>query len=178
MYEFHIFHVDSFKVLTMKIIRLFPFLLFTFYSSAQPYKFAVGVKGDMSTTNSDLAQFSFKNFYSESGAFEINLGTGRRYLWLEGMMMKHIPLRNNLDWYCGAGADLGYWNTNYDRKYNSSERSGFWSGINGVVGIEYTIDFFPLNFALDTGPTLRFLPETELGWKVGIACRYAFKGRL
>lgn len=162
----------------MKLIQFISILFLSFYSYSQPYQFAIGVKGDMSTTNSDLAQFSFKKFYSQSDAFEINVGTGRRFLWMEGMMLKHFVLRNNLFWYGGAGADFGYWNTNYDRKYNTSERSGFWSGINGAIGIEYTFEYFPLNFALDTGPTLRFLPESELGWKVGIACRYAFKGRL
>jgi len=140
----------------------------------QQYKTAIGIKGDWSSLNADMAQFSFKHFYSGPNAIEVNLGAGRRYLWLEGMYLFHHPLKSDFDWYAGGGLDFGYWNTNYDGRYDNATRSGFWSGVTGVFGIEYTCGFIPLNFALDAGPTVRALPDFEVGLKIGFAARYAF----
>ena len=56
----------------------------------QQYGTAIGIKGDWSSLNVDLAQFSVKHFFTESNAFEINFGAGRRYVWLEGMLFTTI----------------------------------------------------------------------------------------
>ncbi len=140
----------------------------------QQYKTAVGIKGDWSTLNADMAEFSIKHFYSGPNAVEINFGAGRRYIWLEGLYLYNHPWKNDLDWYVGGGLDFGYWNTNYDGRYDASTRSGFWSGTTGVFGLEYTCGFIPLNFTLDAGPTIRALPDLEVGVKIGFAARYAF----
>ena len=140
---------------------------------AQQYKTAVGIKGDWSTLNVDMAQFSVKHFFAEPNAFEINFGAGRRFIWLEGMYLYNHPLRNDFDWYAGAGLDLGYSNG----RIFSDVTDGFWGGATGVFGVEYTFDFIPINVALDAGPTLRMIPDFEVGLKVGFAVRYAFGAR-
>lgn len=141
---------------------------------AQQYKTAVGVKGDWSSLDVDLAEFSVKHFFSAPSAFEINFGAGRRFIWLEGLYLYNHPLKNDFDWYVGGGVDLGYWNYNYDRMYDKSTHTGFWGGATGVFGVEYTFDVIPINVALDAGPTLRLIPDMEVGIKVGFALRYAF----
>ncbi len=141
---------------------------------SQQYNTAVGVKGDWSNLDINLAELSVKHFFTGFDALETNIGFGRRYLWLEGMYHRNQPLKGNIDWYGGAGLDLGYWNTNYDNRYDNETHSGYWSGINAVVGLEYTTDFIPINLALDLGPTIRVIPERQIGLRVGFACRFAF----
>lgn len=144
---------------------------------SQRYNTAIGVKGDWSTINADLAQFSVKHFFDTQEALELNIGAGQRYIWLEGMYLYHQTVNNTFDWYLGGGADFGYWNTNYDGRYDKDTRTGFWAGTTGVFGVEYTFDFIPLNFALDGGPTIRMVPDLEVGIKIGFATRYAFGAR-
>jgi hypothetical protein len=140
----------------------------------QQYKTAVGIKGDWSTLNIDMAQLSVKYFFQEPNAFEINFGAGRQFIWLEGMYLYNHPLQNDFDWYAGGGLDLGYWGKHSAGRLNTQATQGFWGGATGVFGVEYTFDFIPINVALDAGPTLRMIPDFEVGMKVGFAARYAF----
>lgn len=162
----------------MKTVSLLIFSLWLGTAAfGQQYKTAIGIKGDWSSLNVDMAQFSVKHFFAEPNAFEINFGAGRRFLWLEGLYLYNHPLKNDFDWYVGGGVDLGYWNTNYDNRYDPATHSGFWGGATGVFGVEYTFDVIPLNFALDAGPTFRMIPDLEVGLKIGFSTRYAFGGR-
>lgn len=140
----------------------------------QQYITAVGVKGDWSSLDTDMAQLTLKHFFSGPSAFEINIGGGRRFVWLEGLYLSSYDLKHSIDWYFGGGIDLGYWNNNFDGAYDDLTHTGFWGGATGVFGIEYTTKVVPLNFALDFGPTLRFLPDIAVGGKIGFSTRYAF----
>lgn len=145
------------------------------YANSQQYRTSIGVKGDWSTLNYDMAELSLKHFYTAHSAFEANLGIGRRFIWLEGMYHRNQTLKKDIDWYVGAGLDFGYWNSNYDNRYDKSTHTGFWGGSTGVVGLECTTEFIPINLALDVGPTVRLIPDLEIGLKVGFALRYAFR---
>lgn len=136
----------------------------------QQYKTAVGIKGDWSTLNVDMAQFSVKHFFNAPNAFEINFGAGTRFVWLEGLYLYNQPLRGGFDWYAGGGIDLGYWNPHSENR----QVDGFLGGTTGVFGTEYTFDFIPINVALDAGPTFRIIPDLQVGLKIGFAVRYAF----
>jgi hypothetical protein len=140
---------------------------------SQQYNTAIGIKGDWSSLDVDLAMFSIKHFFSPPNALEVNFGAGRRFVWLEGMYLYNHPLKNDFDWYTGGGVDLGYWNTNYDGQFDRATHSGFWGGVTGVFGLEYTFSAVPLNFALDVGPTIRVVPDMEVGIKIGFATRFA-----
>lgn len=142
------------------------------HAFGQQYKTAVGIKGDWSTLNVDMAQFSVKHFFSPPNAVEVNFGAGRSYVWLEGLYLYNQPMRNGFDWYAGGGVDLGYSNG----RIFSPLVDGFWGGATGVFGVEHTFDFIPINVALDVGPTLRITPNFEGGFKVGFSVRYAFRG--
>jgi hypothetical protein len=75
----------------------------------------------------------------------------------------------------GAGADGGYWaKGNYGRTDIESQ-TGFWVGLDGTIGLEYTFDVVPINLALDTGPSMRIVPDVKFGWMAGFAVRYAFR---
>lgn len=157
------------------VLVLIGLFLITSFSYAQQYRTAVGVKGDWSTLNYDLAELSMKHFFTDQHALEANVGFGKRYIWLEGAYHHNQRLKGDVDWYFGGGVDFGYWNINYDNRYDRSTHTGFWGGSTGVVGVEYTTNVVPINVALDFGPTIRVVPDLELGVKVGFAVRYAFR---
>lgn len=144
---------------------------------SQQYKTAIGIKGDWSTLNSNLAQVSVKHFFQAPNAVEVNFSAGRHFIWLEGLYLYNQPLKNNFDWYAGGGIDLGYWGEQSADRLEPQQHLGFWGGMTGVFGIEHTFDFIPINIALDAGPSVRIVPNFEVGLKVGFAARYAFGSR-
>lgn len=162
-----------------RTVTLLLFLLLSItnaHSQQKMYKVALGIKGDRSTVGGDMAELSIKTFITSNNALEFNLGVGKRHLWLETMFLRSQDLKKDFDWYYGGGADFGYWSTNFDHRYNDDPtRTGFWAGTSGVLGLEYTFDFIPLNFAIDAGPTVRVLPEFKFGLKIGFAFRIAIR---
>jgi hypothetical protein len=153
------------------------FALSCLTANAQQYNSALGVRLDWSTLNVGLGELSFKHFFNSPNAIDVNFGIGRRYIWTHVMYERNQPFIGDTEWYYGFGADFGYWNTNYDGRYNDEERDGFWTGIDGNLGIEYTFVDMPINLAFDMGPTVRILPDVKLGIMAGFALRYAFRGR-
>ena len=72
-----------------------------------------------------------------------------------------------LRWYYGAGAHLGFYNSN---NYNGSTLIG----IDGVLGLDYKINGAPLNVSLDWQPSFEFGNGTGFeGWG-GLGIRYTF----
>ena len=143
--------------------------LFVFTGQAQQYSTAIGFKGGFSYNGG--AGINAKHFLGGSSAVEISLGGGSRHIWLQGLYERNQDLTHGVEWYYGFGGDIGlFTNGGYDTQYSS----GLFIGIDGVVGVEYTFEDFPLNLALDTGPTLRVIPYVSFGWGGGLAVRYAF----
>ncbi len=141
---------------------------------SQQYKTAVGIKGDWSNLDYDMAQFSVKHFFNAPNAFEANFGAGRNFIHLEGLYLYNSPLRSNFDWFAGGGIDVGYFGHTNTGRIDTQQSNGFYSGISGVFGLEHTFNFIPINVALDAGPTIRVVPNFQVGLKVGFAVRYAF----
>ncbi len=144
---------------------------------AQQYNTAVGLKADWSTVDNALGELSVKHFFTKHSAFEINLGAGQRFFWIQGMYERSQSIRSGVEWYWGTGVDFGHWSRSNGGRVDVMREQGFWTGINGVAGIEYTFEYIPINLALDTGPTFRIIPEAKFGWTVGFAMRYAFRNK-
>lgn len=151
------------------------FCLLTLSVFSQQYNTSIGVRGDWSNLNIDLAELSAKHFFDRNNDLEANFGFGKEYFWLEGMYHRNQTLKKEVDWYVGGGADIGYWNTSYNERYHPGASSGFWIGSSYVLGVEYTAGFIPINLALDVGPTIRIVPQRAIGIKVGFSLRYAFR---
>lgn len=158
----------------MRSILFVGVILLSSSSYSQQYKTAIGVKGDWSNLNYDLALISVKHFFNSPNAIEGNLGFGNGFIWTEAMYHRNFTLKGDLDWYAGAGLDLGYWSARKNDRL-TAPHYGFWSGSTTVVGLELTTNVIPLNFALDIGPTFRLTPNADIGVKVGFAARYAIK---
>ena len=147
-------------------------------SYAQQYKTALGIRGDWSNLDIAYGDISFKHFLGESSnAIDATFGFGRRHVWLQGMYARNYPIFSSVEWYWAAGADIGYWNQNYNYREDGKSIAGIWTGFDANIGIEYTFPMFPVNVAFDVGPTLRMYPYVEVGPMVGFSIRYAFKSK-
>lgn len=145
-------------------------------SHAQQYTTAIGVRGDWSNLDVAYSDLSLKHFINGTrNAFEVDLGFGKRHVWLQGMYERNFALPKNFEWYWGLGGDIGYWNQDYDYSRDDKDNAGVWTGIDANIGLEYTFQSFPINVALDVGPTIRMYPFVEVGPMIGGSIRYAFR---
>jgi hypothetical protein len=144
-------------------------------ANSQMYTTALGVRADASTLDVALAEISVKHFFSEKNAFEINFGAGRYFLWSQLLFHSNNRLKKDIEWYWGAGVDGGYWFTGSHGGGGKYDQNGAWLGLDGVLGIEYTFNYIPINLAMDMGPTFRVIPAYKLGWMLGFTIRYGFR---
>ncbi|MDX9729893.1 MAG: hypothetical protein RBT50_11570 [Bacteroidales bacterium] len=134
-------------------------------AQAQSYKSAIGLRGG------DPSGITFKTFINSTNALELIAGTGYWgnnfsitgfYQW-----QKPTDWTPNLDWFIGPGAHLGFWNKDY-------QYTGVLVGIDGIIGLEYTLDDIPLNFGFGAGPTFHFINNGWGHWNGGFSVRYVF----
>lgn len=139
------------------------------FSLAQNYKTAVGVKGGYPGYGS----INGKHFLNSKTAIEGSIGGGSNTLWLQGLYELNFSLEDGLSWYAGGGANVGFFS--YKNPLNNERTNNIMLGLNGIVGLEYTFEDFPLNVALDTGPNILLINSFGFGWGAGLAVRYAIK---
>jgi len=147
------------------------------FTTAQQYNTAIGIKGGFP----GYGALSVKHFFGGASAVEFNLGGGAHNIWLQGLYERNTNIEGGLDWYWGVGADVGFWSNGYryyNNRYNDDyyyNRGGAWGGLDGVIGLEYTFEEFPLNLALDVNPTVRLFPYVGFGIGGALAARIAIK---
>jgi len=136
---------------------------------AQSYKSAIGLR------LGDPTGVTFKTFISKTNAIELILGTGYwgNNLAFAGYYQWQNPTgwTPNLDWFAGPGAHIGFWN----QTYQDEHAAGILIGIDGVVGLEYTLEDIPLNFAFGVGPSIQLTHGPDpFYWNGGLSVRYIF----
>lgn len=141
----------------------------TISAQAQSYKTAIGLRGG------DPSGITFKTFLGGENALELVAGTAYfgHNLNVTGLYEWQKPTgwTPNLDWFIGPGAHVGFWNAAYKDDYDSSINVG----LDGIIGLEYTLDDIPLNFSLGIGPTFQIIGGPDwYHWNGGIAIRYVF----
>lgn len=144
----------------MKKIFLTSFILLGifFFSevSAQNYNSAVGLRAGFGLTG------TYKKFLNESNALEAYLGIAYYGGFNAGAMYQiHKPLEQlgieNLDWYFGGGAYFGTWGSyGFGGDY-------FFLGINGVIGLDYTFENYPINISADFAPGFNLIQKYSGG---------------
>lgn len=146
----------------MKKILLIAGLLVSAFSFSQSYNLAIGLKGGYPS----LGGLNAKKMLTKSTAAEFSIGGYGGGLYLSGLfeIQKPLPEPTGLDWYLGAGPTVGF-GTN-----------AFYFSVNGVIGLDYTFQDFPLNIALDSGPVIQLIGSNSVfTWGGGFAIRYALK---
>lgn len=138
----------------------------TIGAQAQSYKSAIGLRGG------DPSGITFKTFLNSTNAIELIAGTGYwgHSLTVTGFYQWQNPTdwAPNLDWFIGPGAHVGFWGTDYIH-------TGLLIGVDGIIGLEYTLDDIPLNFSLGAGPSFQFTSGPYwYHWNGGFSIRYIF----
>jgi hypothetical protein len=133
---------------------------------AQDFKTGLGIRVG------GTSGVTVKHFYSRAMAFEGILGFFGNGSSLTGLVEKHGLAfdTKGLQFYYGGGAHVAFYNGRY--RYNNSfwrdinyyDRREVAIGVNGVLGLEYTIPDLPIAFSLDFKPFVEVGPGGYVGF--------------
>jgi hypothetical protein len=141
-------------------------LLFTLTLFGQRYSNSVGLR----FANIGNTQINGKHFLNANNAIEMSIGGSSNYVWMQVNYEWQHALVDDVDYYFGAGPGMGIVSGNPIMQNSANDR--FMFGMNGVVGVEYTLPDYPFTFAFESGPYLQIIPGLNLGWNFGLAARY------
>lgn len=155
--------------------RVFLFLVAmvaTTATKAQDYKTAAGVRFGASNG------ITLKHFIKDDAALEGILAFRYRGFNFTGLYEKHFSSAfkvNRLNWYVGAGGNIGIIDRDRYRWYDEKdEGTAVLLGIDGIIGIEYNFEEVPLNVSLDWKPMINLTGVYFWGDEVGLSIRYTF----
>jgi len=141
-------------------------------ASAQDYNTGVGLRLGFSTG------LTLKHFISQRSALEGLLSTRWRGFEVTGLYEVHNNAFDveRLNWYFGGGGHIGFWNG--DNTFGSWGNKGtnyIVIGIDGILGIEYNFEDFPINIGLDWKPAFNLTGYSGF-WGDGgaLSIRYIF----
>ena len=133
---------------------------------AQYYNQALGLR-----FNDYYAGLTYKTFISEKNALDFTLNAEfDKGFGLTGLYEIHEPtgFAPRLNWYYGLGGHVSLWSGKY-QSYGDFSTIGL--GVDGVVGVEYTVANIPFAFSLDYIPSFSLVTKTrpsdypeELDW--------------
>lgn len=155
-----------------KIIITFTLVLFlAVYANAQDYETGVGLRLGF------FNGLTVKHFVSDRSAFEGLLETRWRGFEITGLYEAHNPAFeiDRLNWYFGGGAHIGFWNGDYTSGWGDEGVNYTVIGIDGIIGIEFNFEEFPLNIGLDWKPVFNLTGHSGF-WGDGgaLSLRYIF----
>lgn len=146
-----------------KLSLIITVLFFVTVGSAQSYKNAIGVR-----FNDYYAGFTYKKFVSEENALDFTLNSEfNNGFGLTALYEIHKPtgFAPNLFWYYGAGGHISLWSGEYHNAFENSTKNyaqiGF--GVDGVVGLEYSVGTIPFAFSIDYIPSFSIITTTKPG---------------
>lgn len=154
------------------ILTIFFAVTFIALSSAQDYKTGIGLRAGYP------AGLTVKHFISSKTALEGILATQWRGFVITGLFEAHKQLAdvNNLNWYYGFGAHVGFWNGTSNRSYWMEPGTSYTVvGIDGILGLEYSFEDIPINLSIDWKPAFNLTGYTGF-WGDGgaLSIRYIF----
>jgi hypothetical protein len=141
-------------------------------SLGETYQTALGIK-----LWGDGGGASIKHFIMPSQALE-----GIVYFWdrgtrVTGLYEFHFDITGapGLKWYVGPGAHVGFYNNHYQDRYGNFGNGGSFTGIDGVLGLDYKFTGAPINLSIDWQPSIEFGDNRGFfgGWG-GLGVRYTF----
>ncbi len=134
------------------LISIFAFC-FSMNTSAQDFESAIGLR-----LGAPLS-VSYKKFIKDDMALEAyggfrNYSSSARFLTVSGALQIHNDIASveNLQWYYGGGLGAFFWS--WRNNFTPLEGDGNVSfGLQGYLGLSYTIDQVPINLSVDWVPT-------------------------
>ena len=147
----------------MKTLILALICLCSFSVLAQRYTSSLGLRG-----GSPGVTYLNAKYRINQQAYELGIGGNTRSVWVHGNAYYQNELNDILDFYYGFGANVGLGNMNqFETNY-----SGLGLGASAVIGLEHTLEDFPLNVSIDVGPSLYVLPRLQFGFAWALSVRY------
>lgn len=154
----------------LKILLISSFFLLALNTSAQEIsKNAIGIRiGDNDGFGGEI---SYQYYLKENNRLEFDLGFRNSKnvdaFKLVGLYQWVHKLDGNFNWFVGAGAGIG--------SYNTPVNDGFFALIAGDLGIEYNFDI-PLIMSLDIRPELGLNNNynDDLDLDIALGIRYQF----
>lgn len=117
---------------------------------------------------------SYKKFVTPTNNVEAMLSAGNKGFRLTGLYefnfysFKNI---NNLSWFAGPGAHIGFWKAQYEKDFGSKLDAG----IDGIIGLDYKFIDMPINVSADWQPSVTLLGSAGFAPAYGgLAIRYTF----
>ncbi|SDM10987.1 hypothetical protein SAMN04488090_2659 [Siphonobacter aquaeclarae] len=137
------------------------------------YKTAIGVR--LGASNG----LSVKGFLSNKNALEGILTTRWRGIGLTGLYEVHGNAfqTRSFNWYVGGGAHIYTWREGKVPPpwWDGRDRRTI-AGLDGILGLEYTIPSAPLNFSIDWKPAINIVNyEGFWGDEFAFSIRFAIK---
>jgi hypothetical protein len=152
------------------VIALVLFVTIGIAANAQDYRTGIGFRAGVPYG------LTVKHFLSESNAVEGILASRWGGLVITGLYENEHWTGEypSLNWYWGFGAHIGFWDTGYNPRIDDAY-TGSVIGVDGILGLEYTFDDFPLNLSLDILPTINLIGYAGWGGINGaLSVRYVF----
>ena len=142
----------------------------TLMSNAQDYGTGIGFRGGLSNG------LTVKHFISSENAIEGILSTRWHGFNITGLYEIHSQAFDTpgLKWYYGFGGHLGFWDGRYSPWWDDTD-SYTVLGIDGIIGLEYSLADVPINVGIDWKPGLNLVGYTGFwGDELAISIRYIF----
>ena len=153
------------------LVLLFPIFCLAAHSTAQAqYNNAIGLRLWY------YPGITFKHHFSDPAALELILDTRWGGWIVTGLYEHHFPLGpENLNLYVGGGGHIGFLRKGVSNKHWGTYEGGGFVGLDGILGLEYTLESIPLNFSLDWKPAFN-LAGYQGWWGDGgaLSVRYTF----
>jgi hypothetical protein len=163
------------KKLLSATLLLVSILLIGKRSNAQDYKTAVGAKFGGYENG-----FSIKYFTNSDIAFEGVLGIRSHGLVITGLYEIHQEAFGvkELKFYYGAGAHIGAEGSGVYQSFGGNNQtyntSHILLGVDGVLGLEYTIPGAPIAISLDLNPRAELATGPFFDIAPGLGLKYTF----
>ena len=130
---------------------------------AQRYTSSLGLRG-----GSPGVTYLNAKYIINQQAYELGIGGNTGSVWVHGNAYYQNELNDILDYYYGFGANVGLG----DMSKFETNYSGLGLGASAVIGLEHTLEDFPLNVSIDLGPSLYVLPRLQFGFAWALSVRY------
>ena len=140
--------------------------------NAQDYNTGIGLRGGFENG------LTVKFFTTEKVAYEFILSSRWRGFEATGLYEVHNVAfdTERLKWFIGFGGHIGFWNGDYTHNYWGTSGTNYTVvGIDGILGLEYSLKEIPVNFGIDWKPAFNFIGYSGF-WGDGgaISIRYIF----
>lgn len=155
-------------------LLLLPLMMLSRNEVKAQYQTALGVRAALALG------LTVKHHLDDVNALEGIVQTRWGGILITGLYEIHFPAfqTSGLRWYLGGGAHVGVWGNNSGSPWfadNGNGDGGSVIGVDGIIGLEYTLEDVPINLSIDYKPTFNFVPQTYFNSDNGaISIRYVF----